>query len=262
MPQTKHGEKPKYNGGISCVQQIIKTEGFRGFYRGMLSPLVGVSPMFAFCFLGYDLGKRFQTPARPNNEFSYFQIFFAGNVAGFFSSLILIPTERIKCLVQAQPLEVNFDQSKNAIKIEKKYSGTIDCLKKVYKEGGIRSVYKGTILTLLRDVPSTGFYFVTYEFLKEKFNLNSGRKDALAQFEIFFAGGMAGVVNWIFAYPADVAKSRFQTAPTNYYKNIATVYKEIMITSGIQGFFKGFTTVLIGAFLADAACFLGYEFAR
>ena len=57
---------------------------------------------------------------------------------------------------------------------------------------------------------------------------------------------MAGVVNWIFAYPADVAKSRFQTAPTNYYKNIATVYKEIMITSGIQGFFKGFTTVLIG----------------
>lgn len=72
------------------------------------------------------------------------------------------------------------------------------------------------------------------------------RKDALAQFEIFFAGGMAGVVNWIVAYPTDIAKSKFQTAPPNVYKNISTVYREIMMTSGIQGFFKGFTTVLIG----------------
>lgn len=129
--------------------------------------------MFAFCFLGYDLGKRIQTPALPDNQYSYYQIFLAGNLAGFFSSIILGPTERIKCLVQAQPLYPDAGQSKDIVNAEKRYAGTIDCLKKVYKEGGIRSVYKGTVLTLLRDMPSTGFYFVTYEFLKDKFNLNT-----------------------------------------------------------------------------------------
>ena len=41
----------------------------KGLYKGMLSPLFGVTPMFALCFLGYDLGKKLQTPSLPNNEY-------------------------------------------------------------------------------------------------------------------------------------------------------------------------------------------------
>jgi solute carrier family 25 carnitine/acylcarnitine transporter 20/29 len=37
----------------------------------------------------------------------------------------------------------------------------------LYKEGGIRSIYKGTFATLLRDVPASGVYFATYEWLKK-----------------------------------------------------------------------------------------------
>ena len=29
----------------------------RGLYRGMSAPLVGVTPIFATCFWGYDMGK-------------------------------------------------------------------------------------------------------------------------------------------------------------------------------------------------------------
>ena len=32
----------------------------------------------------------------------------------------------------------------------KKYAGPVDCAKQLYKQGGIRSVYKGTAATLLR----------------------------------------------------------------------------------------------------------------
>ena len=90
-------------------------------------------------------------------------------LSGVFSSVILGPTERIKCLIQAQPLRVNLDATNSLIK----YSGTIDCVRKVFAEGGMKSIFKGTFLTLLRDVPSTGFYFITYETLKKKFALNS-----------------------------------------------------------------------------------------
>jgi len=31
-----------------------------------------------------------------------------------------------------------------------KYTGPIDCSKQLYREGGIRSIYKGTVATLMR----------------------------------------------------------------------------------------------------------------
>jgi solute carrier family 25 carnitine/acylcarnitine transporter 20/29 len=111
----------------------------------MLAPLVGVTPMFAICFLGFGIGKKLQTPAKPNGEYSSPQIFSAGLLAGVFTTLIMAPGERIKCLLQIQANEGT-----------KKYNGSIDCAKKLYYEGGIRSVFKGTGATLMRDVPASG----------------------------------------------------------------------------------------------------------
>ena len=35
----------------------------------MFAPLLGVTPMFAICFLGFGIGKKMQTPSKPNNEY-------------------------------------------------------------------------------------------------------------------------------------------------------------------------------------------------
>ena len=37
-----------------------------------------------------------------------------------------------------------------------------------------------------------------------------------------FAGGMAGICNWLVAIPADVVKSRLQAAPAGKYTGIIT----------------------------------------
>lgn len=57
----------------------------------------------------------------------------------------MAPGERIKCLLQIQ-------QGGNA---PQKYNGMVDCAKQLYKEGGIRNVYKGSFATLLRGKTST-----------------------------------------------------------------------------------------------------------
>lgn len=67
------------------------------------------------------------------------QLFNAGCVAGVLTTAIMAPGERIKCLLQIQ-----------ADAGTKKYAGPLDCAKQLFKEGGIRSVYKGTAATLLR----------------------------------------------------------------------------------------------------------------
>ena len=64
-----------------------------------------------------------------------------------------------------------------------KYSSSWDCARQLYRQGGITNVYRGTMATLLRgmvakgcgsydiitchhiDVPASGVYFMTYEWL-------------------------------------------------------------------------------------------------
>ena len=86
------------------------------------------------------------------------QIFSAGLLAGVFTTAIMAPGERIKCLLQVQA------STPGSVK---KYNGAVDCVKKLYREGGIRSVFKGTAATALRDMPASGVYFASYEWLKK-----------------------------------------------------------------------------------------------
>lgn len=105
----------------------------------MSAPLTGVAPIFAMSFFGFGLGKRLQQKT-PDQQLSNVQLFAAGAFSGIFTTTIMAPGERIKCLLQIQ-------QGGGA---PQKYNGMVDCAKQLYKEGGIRSVYKGSFATLLR----------------------------------------------------------------------------------------------------------------
>lgn len=250
MPDVKPGQAPLYTGTFDCARKIVAHEGFSGLYKGMAAPLVGVTPMYAICFLGFGVGKSLQTPSKPNGEYSLGQIFTSGLMAGVFTTGIMAPGERIKCLLQIQSGSGG----------EKKYNGAVDCAKKLYQQGGIRSVYKGTVATLLRDMPASGVYFATYEWLK-KVVADPNNPGSLSPLRTIFAGGMAGIFNWCVALPVDVGKSRYQTAPEGKYKNLMEVYKELIQKDGVRAFYKGATPVILRAFPANAACFLGYELA-
>lgn len=139
MPVPAAGIAPLYRGTYDCAKKTVQREGFRGLYKGMSAPLTGVAPIFAISFFGFGLGKRLQQTS-PNEKLTVLQLFGAGAFSGVFTTSIMAPGERIKCLLQIQ-------QGENT---PKKYNGMIDCTKQLYKEGGIRSIYKGTFATLLR----------------------------------------------------------------------------------------------------------------
>lgn len=141
------------------------------------------------------------------------------------------------------------------------YKGPLDCVKQLYRTGGLRSIYKGTCATLLRDLPASGMYFMTYEWLQTVLTPVGGSRSDLSVGKTLFAGGMAGIFNWLVAIPPDVLKSRLQTAPEGKYNGVRDVLKETMRTEGIRAFYKGCTPVMIRAFPANAACFMGFELA-
>lgn len=252
------GERiPYYNGTLDCVRKIFTYEGIKGFYKGMATPLVGITPLYSIAFFGYSLGKKLQTPI-DGHHYSALQIFNAGMLSSVFSNLLTTPGERIKCLLQIQQAASNATTN-NAL-----YKGPIDCAIKLYKDGGFRSLYRGMFATLWRDVPAGGAYFVTYETIKREplqySNSQNYTTNNLNPSRTLLAGGMAGIVFWIFALPPDVIKSRLQTASADQYPNgMRDVFREILQKEGIAGFYQGYMAVFLRAFPANAACFLGYE---
>lgn len=250
MPVPGPGQAPLYAGAMDCVKKTIKNEGFfRGLYKGMGAPLAGVAPIFALSFFGNDLGKTLIRGASGRSELNAFQLGLAGGFSGILTTAIMAPGERIKCILQVQ----------QGGKGPAKYSGPVDVAKSLYREGGLRSIYKGTVATLLRDVPASAMYFGSYEIIQRALVPEGGDRTEIGIGRTIFAGGMAGIFNWIVALPPDVVKSRLQSATEGQALSTRQVFVSILKTEGPRGFFKGAVPVLARAFPANACCFMGYE---
>uniref|UniRef100_UPI00398F8050 mitochondrial carnitine/acylcarnitine carrier protein-like n=1 Tax=Pristiophorus japonicus TaxID=55135 RepID=UPI00398F8050 len=248
QPKPVPGCSLLYRGAFDCLRKTVAREGLLGLYKGMAAPIIGITPITAVVFFGYGLGKKLQQK-HPEDPLSHGQLFAAGMLAGVFSTAIISPVERVKCLLQIQ-----------ANSGEIKYTGPGDCVRQLYRSSGLQGIYKGTVLTLLRDVPATGVYFLSYEWLKDLLTPQGQSVSELSAPRILFAGGMAGIFNWVVAIPADVLKSRFQTAPDAMYPNgFRDVLRDLVRDEGIGSLYKGFSVVMLRAFPANAACFLGFE---
>eukprot|EP00126_Sphaerothecum_destruens_P015109 Sdes_comp9027_c0_seq1m453 len=236
------GQAPTYSGAWDCATKTVKADGFRGLYRGIVTPLLGVTPIFSLCFAAYGFGQNIQKV--PGKELTLLQHWNAGMVAGVATTIIMAPGERIKCLLQTQSSQ---------------FKGTWDCMKYVYREGGIRGVFRGSVPTLLRDVPGSGAYFAGFEFMKSALTPEGGNSKELGPLRLLFAGGMAGIFNWLVAIPADTIKSRIQTAPEGTYRGVIDCTQVLIKNEGVFALYKGIGPVMLRAFPANAACFLGFE---
>jgi len=246
-----------YKGVVDCTSKTIAEGGAGALYRGVFPVLAGVTPMYALCFLGYGVGKDIwcDEDAFTAENQKLFQIGMAGATSAAFTTPILAPGERIKCLQQTDKTG--------------KFSGSfMNTVKHCYAEGGIKGVTKGFAATFCRDAVASMFYFSTYEFLKRKFADMEGleRGSTPSTLSVLCAGGFAGIFNWAGCLPIDTLKSRYQIAPMGQYSGAVfgskSVLKEIIEKDGLMSLYKGATPVFLRAFPANAACFYGMETAR
>nr|ACO12964.1 Congested-like trachea protein [Lepeophtheirus salmonis] len=249
MPLPSPGTQPLYNGAMDCLSKTVRNEGIRGLYKGMGAPIVGSAPLFALSFMGFGLGKKL-LQNDPSEELNIPQLFIAGGISGVITTIVTAPGERIKCILQVQ----------HATGGAPRYNGPIHVFTSLLKEGGLKSVYRGTAATLLRDVPGSGGYFASYEVIQRMLAPN-GDRSQIGIGRTVFAGGMAGLCHWGIAISPDVLKSRLQTAPEGKYSGLVDVYRHLMKEEGPRALFKGVVPVMTRAFPANACCFMGYELA-
>lgn len=174
----------------------------------------------------------------------------AGGIAGAVQSIVCCPMELAKTRVQVQ--------NSGAMRSQDRYHGSFDCLQKIYKQNGIKGCYRGMILTLIRETPSFAIYFGTFELYCAAMAPEGSSIDCVGPLGLLLAGGMSGISSWVFTYPIDVIKSRFQAdgdGRDRKYHSIVDCVRKTYRSGGLYAFSQGLTATILRAFPTNAATF-------
>ncbi|XP_060119068.1 mitochondrial basic amino acids transporter [Heteronotia binoei] len=241
--QVQNIKEPLYRGTFHCFQSIIKQESALGLYKGIGSPMMGLTFINALVF-----GVQGNTIRALGNDTPLNQ-FLAGSAAGAIQCVICCPMELAKTRMQLQGTGEYRLKSKN-------YKNSLDCLVKIYRKEGLKGINRGMVSTFLRETPSFGFYFLTYDYLTRY--LGCEAEDRYIIPKLLLAGGMSGIVSWLSTYPVDVIKSRLQADGVGgvvQYKGILDCVRKSYHSEGWRVFTRGLTSTLLRAFPVNAATF-------
>ena len=237
--QTQDAKNPQYRNMLHCMKTMIARDSIRGLYRGMSSPMLGISAINAVVFGVYGNVQRISS--NPN---SYMSHFLAGSMAGATQSIITSPMELAKTRLQVQMDKIGAT----------KFKGPTQCLSYIYQCDGIRGLFRGFGATILRDIPGFSLYFVSYEFLMRQ-------KDDPGIAYTLFAGGSAGAASWLFTIPIDVIKTRLQidgmsSNHSRMYNGVVDCFQKSYKAEGYAFMTRGLSSTLLRAFPMNAICFL------
>lgn len=235
------------------VRNLLKNEGALAFYKGTLTPLIGVGACVSIQFGVNEAMKRLFRSLNSDSSatLSLPQYYTCGLVGGIANSFLASPIEHIRIRLQTQ----------TGAGTTATYKGPIDCIKKLRSQGGLM---RGLAPTVFREGHGCGTYFLIYEALvASEINKGIERKD-ISTWKLCGFGAVAGTGLWLAIYPLDVVKSVMQTDNLNnprFGNSIRSVARKILAEGGASAFFKGFGPTMMRAAPANGATFATFELA-
>ncbi|KAI0599763.1 mitochondrial carrier domain-containing protein [Biscogniauxia sp. FL1348] len=257
----------QYSSALDAATSIYKHEGPLAFYKGTLTPLLGIGACVSVQFgaFGYarryfesvNAGRALSSPSSSSSPppLSYTQYYAAGAFAGVANSVISGPIEHVRIRLQAQPHGAS-----------RLYAGPLDCVRQVSARGGgpLRGLYRGQAVTVLREAQAYGVWFLAFEWMMAADvarNRLPHRRDVPA-YKVALYGGLAGEALWLASYPFDVVKSKMQTdgfGPDMRYRSMRDCFAQTWRAEGPRGFWKGLAPTLLRAMPVSAGTFAVVE---
>lgn len=237
-----------------------------GLFKGMSSPLVGVAVINAGLFgvYGYFLHTQQRWSHSTEADPTISQIYWAGAGSGLINSLISGPTELAKIQLQVQK-ETFIDRKRRSVDAQR-LRGPVDCLRRIYRIDGLRGCFRGMGATVLRETPSYGVYFASFEYMQRQFLRPKSEEGSFSRsLKLMMAGGLSGVLGWISTYPMDVIKTKIQAQAIDHksreaqYKGIVDCAKRLVNSEGPRVLWRGLGATIIRAFPTNAVIFLAYS---
>lgn len=230
--QTSTNSTTTYKSAFDCLKKIVVHEGAFNLFRGISGLACVALPRFALMFHSNTVARNYLMDNEDSKH--YFHIMLSGALSQILVvPLIVAPLERIKVIMQT----------------DHNVQGQWSCFKQIVANEGPRGLFKGTLITYARDMPSFATYFLVYDFLRQQHNASV--------LGTMVSGALAGIAGWMVAIPADVVKNRHQACDQS--KSAFSNALHLLKTCGVRGFFLGAGPILLRAGPANAAAFLGYE---
>ena len=161
------GQKPdgkKYKGFIDALITIPKEEGLLGLYKGIIPALL-LTSHGAIQFAVYEYLKSWSAQFRsPGTDTQPPLVsLLVGGVSKIIAATLTYPYQVVKARLQQREALPAIEQVARGRKTKAKYSGTFDCLWKIWQNEGLRGYFKGLIPNVLRVAPSAALTLLIYE---------------------------------------------------------------------------------------------------
>lgn len=191
-------------------------------------------------------------------KLGFFENFMLSGVAAAVSKTAAAPIERVKLLVQNQTEMIKQGR------LDRPYSGVIDCTVRTFKNEGVIPFWRGNLANVLRYFPTQALNFAFKDSIKAVFKTP---KDA-PQYQKFgmniLSGGFAGSLSLMFVYSLDYCRTRLANdakakGKEREFNGMIDVYVKTIKSDGLVGLYRGFVISCVGIFIYRGMYFGLYD---
>ncbi len=175
-----------YPTNYECVKQIITKEGIKGFYRGVIPPLISQNLKRS---IQYNIYEKALT--RTDNPW------LSGLLVSLVGPMVGCPTSVLKIGLQTKNTTL------------RKY------INNIYQTNGLKGFYRGFPIYTLKEIVHGTTYLGIYGTLRKEFGVGP--------IETFMSGCIASTITWTCLYPIDMLKTSIQSYNNNNIENIKNI---------------------------------------
>lgn len=155
-----------YNSIFHALTSIIKNEGIRGLFRGLVPSVTAIAPNAAIQFGTYNfILERYKLFMEIEN-ISRHTILLAGTFSGIIAKSCIYPLDLTKKRLQIQ----EFHEHRTTYGQNITTTGMFDCLRKTFAQERFAGLYKGLAPAVIKSGMMSGLYFFFYEEFITAFN--------------------------------------------------------------------------------------------
>lgn len=151
------GSLTRYNGIYDAFCHIVKEEGPKSLYKGLMASLMGMIP-----YSGVDLGLfslfRDLYEKYRGDDPNVFTLLLLGSISSIIAQITAYPLHLARTRLQIQGMKGD------AIH---KYNGIFDVFTTIWRNEGFRGFYRGLLPNFLKAIPAMAINYAVYDKMKQ-----------------------------------------------------------------------------------------------